>query len=218
MKNGETKQNPKLKSPKSPKLKRPVAKKGKRGLNPKALKAAAVFAETGSKTAACKSVGVDPRHSDRLLNRSDAQNEVERHLKDHGMGPEWIVRKLKWLGDAMTFVTSDAANLAVMYARESRNKQIEMFDPHTLMPKRTAPGAVADTATQIRVVELAAKLQGIGQGDPDYGRKMFEAGMEAATKPMLELMARLKVHMTSDGVSLMETGLLALNGGDGGAE
>lgn len=195
MKNGETVKT---------KNKRPVAKKGKRGLNPRAVKAAAVFFATNNKSAAARAVGVDPRHSDRLLNTFDAQTAMARNLQEIGLGPDRLARKIKDLSEATVFVTAEAAEMALFYSRDSVKRQIEMFDPITLMPRRGAPGAIADTKTQLTAVEMAAKYQGIGQGDPEYGKKMFEEGARQASGAWLRLLAKLKPTLTAEQLAMVE--------------
>lgn len=43
----------------------------------------------------------------------------------------------------------------------------------------------------------------MGEGDEEYGKKMYEAGIDAATQPLTELILKLKPYLSPDGLVVL---------------
>jgi hypothetical protein len=194
--------------------KRPVARRRKHGMSPRKMKAAAVFAETGSKKAAAEAVGVDPRNSTRFLDSQEAYQEVQRCLLEQGVGPAKIAEVTARLTRATKFINDTAADYALRAARDSRRRQLMLFDPVSMMPRENTLGVVADLSAQKSGVELAAKFFRMNDQDPEYGKRMFEQGQEAAGHHYLALIEALRGHLTPEGQRVLAERVSAM--GDGG--
>lgn len=89
----------------------------------------------------------------------------------------------------------------VVVTRKVKDGLFEMERPVEVIKE------VPDIELRLQGTALGTKLLRMGEGDPEYGKKMFEAGVEAATRSCISLIVKLKPFLSQEGVETLATGV-----------
>jgi hypothetical protein len=73
---------------------------------------------------------------------------------------------------------------------------------------------VPDIELRLQGTALGTKLLGLDRGDPEYGKKMFEAGAEAATQSCVNLIKKLEPYLSAEAREVLESGIREMGAGD----
>lgn len=193
-------------------IKRKIAKKRKRGMSLRAKRAWEILLENPriSKEAAAQQAGFAPGQGSRVLNFENAPRQI-----------------LEALGKKCKITDAEVAHNIALHLRANvlvqesamvpklNPAQRELFEKNwfdvTGNPKAGLPGVRPDLPTRERGVRLVLELAKAGQ-DPEYGKKMFEQGMEAAATQYVGLIEQLRPHLSADGVAVLEQQIKAMAG------
>jgi hypothetical protein len=165
--------------------------------------------ETGSLTAAAAAAKIDRRNATCYFKTVEVYEMMQRCLLKEGVGPAQIAGVVSRMMRATKFINDTAADIALKYAKDSRKGQLYFFDPVTNQPRQSSFGVVADMRTQKDGAELAAKLLRL-LDDPEYGKRMFEQGQEAAGQHYLALIEALQGYLTPEGQRVLAERVAAM--------
>ena len=61
-----------------------------------------------------------------------------------------------------------------------------------------------DIELRLQRTAMGAKLLGLDRGDPEYGKKMYEAGAESVNRYWVGLFEKLKPHLSPEGLEVVD--------------
>ena len=161
-------------------------------LTPKQQLALKTYAETGNKTAAAREAGYsDPNaNATRVFEAPAMQAAVADIFKRLGITEEKLLHPVKLALEAMKQET-------VFETRKVKDGLFEMEKPVEVKKK------VPDIELRLQGTAMGTKLLRMGEGDAEYGKKMFEEGAKVATESWLSLLVKLKPFLLPEGVEIL---------------
>jgi hypothetical protein len=163
-------------------------------LTPKQRTALKAYAETGNKTEAARVAGYsDPNaNATRVFDHPEMQSAVVEIFKQLGVTETELLHPIKLALNAKR-------KEKVVETRKVKDGLFEMERPVEVTKE------VPDIELRLQGTALGTKLLGLDRGDPEYGKKMFEAGAKSATQSCARLLLKLKPHLSSEALEVLES-------------
>lgn len=151
-----------------------------------------VYAETGNKTEAARAAGYsDPNaNATRVFDQPAMQSAVVDIFKQLGVTETELLHPIKLALNAKR-------KEKVVETRKVKDGLFVMERPVEMMKE------VPDIELRLQGTAMGAKLLGLDRGDPEYGKKMFEAGAESATRSCVELLTKLKPYLSPEAMEVL---------------
>lgn len=165
-------------------------------LTPKQRTALKVYAETGNKTEAARAAGYsDPNaNATRVFDRMEMQNAVTEIFKQLGVTEAELLHPIKLALNAKR-------KEKVVETRKVKEGLFEIERPVEVMKE------VPDIELRLQGTALGTKLLGLDRGDPEYGKKMYVAGAESASRACAELIKKLEPYLGPEAKEVLENGI-----------